>query len=255
MALTINRSTAPHKRQGLTHPTAVISLHNKPKGQTTASALICTTMTRGHTGTTSTQTVWPEPQRIYAAMTSGHAGSTTTQTLWPAVRVDPRRKRAPPRKGISAALPKQPHVPMRLAKAQKKSSTDTPNPANQSSGKGTPVSTTPPPTVRVYGFYRRPSREMPTPAHLRNVTRAAGWDKHTSEHWSLPNYMDRHARLNYRMRTILVDWLASVTERFRLSENTFNLAVTLLDRTLACVSSNGKITFTVKREAYQCYGW
>jgi hypothetical protein len=238
MALTVDRSIAARNHQGQSYPTALIGLQTRP--------LIRTITRSGCTGKNPTKAVWPEPRRSYAAFASNPEESTITQTHGPLVRVHPKNKRV---------LAKQPPVPMRLAKAQKKSSTDTPKPANQTSGKNTPASTTPPPTDRVYGFYRKPSREMPTPAHLRNVTRAAGWDKHTSEHWSLPDYMDRHARLNYRMRTVLVDWLVSVTELFRLSENTFNLAVTLLDRTLACVASNGKSTFTVKRNAYQCYGW
>ena len=47
------------------------------------------------------------------------------------------------------------------------------------------------------------------------------------------NYMKSHKEINTRMRTILVDWLVSVHDKFKLTQETLFLAVSILDRFLA----------------------
>lgn len=48
-----------------------------------------------------------------------------------------------------------------------------------------------------------------------------------------PNYMSAQTEINEKMRTILVDWLVDVHLKFKLHEETFFLAVDLIDRYLS----------------------
>ena len=47
------------------------------------------------------------------------------------------------------------------------------------------------------------------------------------------NYIQSHKEINERMRAILVDWLVSVHDKFKLTQETLFLAVSILDRYLA----------------------
>lgn len=48
-----------------------------------------------------------------------------------------------------------------------------------------------------------------------------------------PNYMSAQTEINEKMRTILVDWLVDVHLKFKLHQETFFLAIDLIDRYLA----------------------
>jgi len=48
-----------------------------------------------------------------------------------------------------------------------------------------------------------------------------------------PNYMSAQTEINEKMRTILVDWLVDVHLKFKLHQETFFLAIDLIDRFLA----------------------
>lgn len=48
-----------------------------------------------------------------------------------------------------------------------------------------------------------------------------------------PNYMDDQEELQWRMRTILMDWLIEVHSKFRLLPETLFIAVNLIDRFLS----------------------
>ncbi|CAB3999675.1 cyclin B [Paramuricea clavata] len=47
------------------------------------------------------------------------------------------------------------------------------------------------------------------------------------------NYIQSHKEINVRMRAILVDWLVSVHDKFKLTQETLFLAISILDRYLA----------------------
>ena len=81
--------------------------------------------------------------------------------------------------------------------------------------------------------------------------------------------MDRQPDLNSKMRNILVDWIVELVEEYKLSESTFHLAITLIDKSLSCTPpsryseeegkaanffNNGK-GFIVARDMLQCLGW
>lgn len=51
-------------------------------------------------------------------------------------------------------------------------------------------------------------------------------------HMASPCYMDRQANVNAKMRGILVDWLVSVQQKYKLKAETLFLAVSLIDRYL-----------------------
>ena len=55
------------------------------------------------------------------------------------------------------------------------------------------------------------------------------------------NYMKSHKEINTRMRAILVDWLVDIHDKFRLTQETLFLAVSILDRFLAVSHSLRKI--------------
>jgi len=48
-----------------------------------------------------------------------------------------------------------------------------------------------------------------------------------------PRYIDRQAHVNEKMRGILVDWLVSVQQKYKLKDETVFLAVSVIDRYLA----------------------
>jgi cyclin B len=51
-------------------------------------------------------------------------------------------------------------------------------------------------------------------------------------HTASPGYMDRQAHVNAKMRGILVDWLVSVQQKYKLKAETLFLAINLIDRYL-----------------------
>lgn len=61
-----------------------------------------------------------------------------------------------------------------------------------------------------------------------------------------PNYMDKQADLNEKMRELLIDWLNQVHTKFQLNAPTFYLGITILDRFLS--------TTNVKRNKLQLVG-
>jgi cyclin B len=56
--------------------------------------------------------------------------------------------------------------------------------------------------------------------------------KEQSNYVVSPGYMDRQNQVNAKMRGILVDWLVSVQQKYKLKSETLFLAVSLLDRHL-----------------------
>ena len=48
-----------------------------------------------------------------------------------------------------------------------------------------------------------------------------------------PTYMGNQENINSRMRTILIDWLVQVHQRFNLLQETLYLTVSIIDRYLA----------------------
>jgi cyclin B len=50
---------------------------------------------------------------------------------------------------------------------------------------------------------------------------------------SLANFMDKQKDINARMRTVLVDWLVEVHRKFKLTSQTYFLAINMVDRYLA----------------------
>lgn len=58
----------------------------------------------------------------------------------------------------------------------------------------------------------------------------------------VPTYMDAQADINARMRSILINWLIEVHEKFRLRSSTLYLTVSIVDRFLsACQVSRSKL--------------
>ena len=55
------------------------------------------------------------------------------------------------------------------------------------------------------------------------------------------NYIQSHKEINERMRAILVDWLVSVHDKFKLTHETLFLAISILDRYLAVSRSLTKV--------------
>jgi len=138
-------------------------------------------------------------------------------------------------------------------KAQKKTLDASPS---STSGTISPACTTPEPRVKVHQYYRRPKPEQRVQPHLAMRTRVAEWSgPNTGPYWKLLNYMDNQPNLDYTVRKFIVDWLLRLTARLRMSQNTFSLAVTLLDRTLASVLHDGSSTIKMKRENAPCCGW
>jgi len=101
---------------------------------------------------------------------------------------------------------------------------------------------------------------------------------HASQGWDLDDYMDRQPDLAPRMRSILIDWIVELTEEYKLSPNTFHLAVTLIDKSLACAKdgddylsqdededdedtddqdskANDERGIKLPRDMLQCLGW
>ncbi|KAF2901171.1 hypothetical protein ILUMI_05014 [Ignelater luminosus] len=54
--------------------------------------------------------------------------------------------------------------------------------------------------------------------------------------WPKVNYMFKQKHLNDEMRSILVDWLVSVADEYKMSEQTIHLAVNYIDRFLSHMS-------------------
>ncbi|XP_074041019.1 cyclin-A2 [Leptinotarsa decemlineata] len=51
-----------------------------------------------------------------------------------------------------------------------------------------------------------------------------------------PSYMDKQSDINWNSRTILVDWLAGVSEEYKFCDETFHLCVNYIDRFLSQIS-------------------
>jgi len=84
------------------------------------------------------------------------------------------------------------------------------------------------------------------------------WASYDSINWDTHEYMDRQPDLNIKMRVILIDWIVELVEEYTLSEYTYHLAITLIDKVLACTTSDLGRTdanFFVAREMLQCLGW
>jgi hypothetical protein len=83
----------------------------------------------------------------------------------------------------------------------------------------------------------------------------------SSIQWELERYMDRQPDLTPPMRSILVDWMVELSEEYKLSPITLHLAVTLVDKSLACTPllEEGKVQpdggMTIPRDMLQCLGW
>lgn len=72
--------------------------------------------------------------------------------------------------------------------------------------------------------------------------------------------LDRQPHLSAKMRAVLMDWLIELSEEYRFGAQTLQLAVALVDQSLACgapgLAEEGESGFfTVKREMLQCVGW
>uniref|UniRef100_A0A0K0CYT7 Cyclin N-terminal domain-containing protein n=1 Tax=Angiostrongylus cantonensis TaxID=6313 RepID=A0A0K0CYT7_ANGCA len=52
------------------------------------------------------------------------------------------------------------------------------------------------------------------------------------------NYMSRQDDINAEMRAILIDWLSDVVQEYKMHQETFHLAVSLVDRTLSKFRAN-----------------
>ena len=95
----------------------------------------------------------------------------------------------------------------------------------------------------------------------RRTRTQTDWAGVASINWDCEDYMDRQPDLNSKMRNILVDWIVELAEEYKLSESTFHLALTLVDKSLACTPSDehgdadGSTGFIVARDMLQCLGW
>lgn len=68
----------------------------------------------------------------------------------------------------------------------------------------------------------------------------------TKTEWPKVNYMRKQADLTFSMRSLLVDWLASVAHEYEMNEQTLHLAVHYIDRFLShmsvvCISTQNNI--------------
>lgn len=82
------------------------------------------------------------------------------------------------------------------------------------------------------------------------------WASPRSIDWDLDEYMDRQPDLAPKMRSILIDWLVELVDEYKLSPATFHLAVTLVDKSLACAKDEDDGScFTIPRDMLQCLGW
>lgn len=54
--------------------------------------------------------------------------------------------------------------------------------------------------------------------------------------WPKFNYMRKQVHLNFKMRSILVDWLVAVALEYEMNEQTLHLAVNFIDRFLSHMS-------------------
>ena len=102
------------------------------------------------------------------------------------------------------------------------------------------------------------------------------WSGPASMQWDCHDYMARQPDMNSKMRNILVDWIVEVAEEYKLSESTLHLAITLIDKCLACTptssanddddddderrrkfdkSNNNGRGFIIARDMLQCLGW
>jgi hypothetical protein len=50
-----------------------------------------------------------------------------------------------------------------------------------------------------------------------------------------PRFLDGHKEVSHKMRTILVDWIVQVHQRFKLQNETLHLTVAIMDRYLSKV--------------------
>jgi len=50
-----------------------------------------------------------------------------------------------------------------------------------------------------------------------------------------PRFLDEHKEVSHKMRTILVDWIVQVHQRFKLQNETLHLTVAIMDRYLSKV--------------------
>jgi cyclin A len=51
-----------------------------------------------------------------------------------------------------------------------------------------------------------------------------------------PHYMTKQVHLTWEMRAVLIDWLVSVAEEYKMNDNTLHLSVNYLDRFLSNIS-------------------
>ncbi|CAB9497734.1 A-type cyclin [Seminavis robusta] len=80
--------------------------------------------------------------------------------------------------------------------------------------------------------------------------------------WTLDGYMDRQPDMENRMRGILMDWIIELSEEYKLSPMTFHLAVTLIDKSMACTPTEEEAEgkgmighgMTIPRDMLQCLG-
>ena len=82
-----------------------------------------------------------------------------------------------------------------------------------------------------------------------------------SKKWSLVDYMERQPKLNPSMRGVLVDWVCELSDDYNFSPAALHLAITLIDKTLACTpqfsddKDNVNAGFIIESDMLQCLGW
>lgn len=75
-----------------------------------------------------------------------------------------------------------------------------------------------------------------TPSERRRRQQTKWFDP-KEKPWTLDGWMDRHPHLTLHRRSKLIKWIAQMTDSFGYSSYTFHLAVSLMDKSLACSSS------------------
>jgi len=93
-----------------------------------------------------------------------------------------------------------------------------------------------------------------SPPLKKRTRQQSEWFGPKSIDWNLDQYMDRQTDLAPKMRSILVDWIVELSEEYKLSSRTLHLAVTLVDKSLACAPQNEDGGFFVPRDMLQCLG-
>ena len=98
------------------------------------------------------------------------------------------------------------------------------------------------------------SKIVPSPEH--RTREQTEWASPRSINWDLDDYMERQPDLAPKMRSILIDWLVELTDEYKLCPTTFHLAITLIDKSLACAKDeDDENGFFVRRDLLQCLGW